>query len=357
MSQQAKEKRSGQVFWESPANIALVKYWGKLPGQIPMNASLSFTLSESLVRIAMQYQEVEKGGGGLAAFTLNGQPNEKFQTRIGNYIESMKAQYAFLDETAIQIESQSTFPHSAGIASSAAAFSALALALGSIEYDLNGSEDKGLGFLRRASNAARLGSGSACRSVYGGFTVWGKSGHLPGSSNEFAIKLPEAEIHPVFRNIHDAVLIVDDTEKQVSSTKGHALMNGHDFRESRIVQAEKNLGSMLQALKTGNEELFVNIVENEALTLHGLMMSSRPGYLLIKPGTMNLIEKIRQFRYESKVNLCFTLDAGPNIHLIYLAKDAEKVRLFIGQELLPFCKNRQWINDGIGAGPVQKQMY
>ncbi len=356
MSHQSIENRFGQVFWESPANIALVKYWGKLQGQIPMNPSLSFTLRESVVRIAMQYQKVEKGGGGLRAFTLNGQPNEKFQDRIGNYIESMKAHYAFLDETTILIESQSTFPHSAGIASSAAAFSALALALGSIECELNCSDNKVSGFLRRASIAARLGSGSACRSVYGGFTVWGKSGHLPGSSNEFAIKLPEAEIHPVFSNIHDAVLIVDDTQKKVSSTAGHALMNGHDFRESRIAQAEKNLGSMIQALKTGNEELFVEIVENEALTLHGLMLSSSPGYILIKPGTINLIEKIRQFRYESKINLCFTLDAGPNIHLIYPAKNAEKVRLFIGQELLPFCKNRQWINDGVGAGPVQKQM-
>jgi len=356
MSQQANEKRSGQVFWESPANIALVKYWGKLQGQIPMNPSLSFTLRESVVRIAMHYEKVGRGAGGLRTFRLNGQLNEKFQLRIGKYIESMKAHFAFLDNTALDIESKSTFPHSAGIASSAAAFSALAMALGSIENELAGREGKGSDFLQKASFAARLGSGSACRSVYGGFTVWGKSQHLEESSDDYAIKLHDADVHPVFRNLHDAVLIVDDTEKKVSSTAGHALMNGHDFRESRIAQAENNLGTMLQALKTGDEKIFVDIVENEALTLHGLMMSSRPGYILIKPGTIILIEKIRNFREKNNINLCFTLDAGPNIHLIYMDKDAEKVRSFIRQELLPLCKNGHWVDDGVGSGPIQKQI-
>lgn len=355
MSKAAHDKNSGLVFWESPANIALVKYWGKLQGQIPMNPSLSFTLRESVVRIAMRYERVARGAGGLRTFSLNGQPNEKFKARIGQYIESMKAHYAFLADTFLDIESQSTFPHSAGIASSAAAFSALALALGSIENDLDGRHGKGSDFLQKASFAARLGSGSACRSVYGGFTVWGKFDKLPGSSNDYAVKIPDHEIHPVFRNLHNAVLIVDDTEKKVSSTAGHALMNGHDFRQSRIVQASKNMSDMLLALKTGNEELFVEIVENEALTLHGLMMSSRPGYVLIKPGTILMIEKIRQYRRESNVNLCFTLDAGPNIHLIYSTKDAAKVRPFINQELLALCKNRQWVDDGVGSGPIEKQ--
>jgi diphosphomevalonate decarboxylase len=357
MKQPENGKRSGLVFWESPANIALVKYWGKLQGQIPMNPSLSFTLRESVVRIAMSYQKVDKGKGGLQAFRLNGQANEKFQARIGKYIESMKAHYAFLADTALEIDSQSTFPHSAGIASSAAAFSALAMALGSIENDLEGRTGMGSDFLKKASFAARLGSGSACRSVYGGYTVWGKSEHLPGSSDEFAVKLQQNDIHPVFQNLHDAVLIVDDTEKKVSSTAGHALMNGHDFRESRIAQAEKNLGIMIKALKTGDEELFVDIVENEALTLHGLMMSSRPGYILIKPGTIALIEKIRDFRLQQKINLCFTLDAGPNIHLIYPDKEAKKVRMFISQELLPLCKNRQWMDDGVGEGPKRKPIH
>lgn len=354
MSQQANDKKSGHVFWESPANIALIKYWGKLRGQIPMNPSLSFTLRKSVVHIAMDYKKVDQGAGGLRDFCLDGRPNEKFGQRIGMYIDQMKTHYAFLNDTVLEIDSHSTFPHSAGIASSAAAFSALAMALGSIENELGGHSGMGSDFLQKTSFAARLGSGSACRSVYGGFTVWGKSQHLAGSSDHYAIKLHDAEIHPVFRNIHDAVLIVDDTEKKVSSSAGHALMNGHDFRESRIAQAEKNLGNMLHALKTGDEKIFVDIVENEALTLHGLMMSSWPGYILLKQGTISLIEKIRNFRIENKINLCFTLDAGPNIHMVYLDKDALKVRQFISEELLVHCKNSYWVDDGVGSGPIQK---
>lgn len=349
------KRLQGEVSWESPANIALVKYWGKFPGQLPMNPSLSFTLRESVVRIRMKYSLGEEAPAGLRSFQLNGKPNAKFQVRIGRYLLAMQEHYPFLKGATLDIESQSTFPHSAGIASSAAAFSALALALGSIEVEVEGSHNPDeTAFLRKASFASRLGSGSACRSVYGGFTVWGRSGHLPSASDDFAVKIPDAEIHPVFRNLHDAILIVDDTEKKVSSSAGHALMDEHDFRESRIIQAEKNLGDLLRALKNGDEESFAAIVENEALTLHGLMMSSRPGYILVKPGTLALIEKIRDFRTQQNIYLCFTLDAGPNIHLIYPDKDAGKVRPFIQQELLPHCVNGRWMDDGVGEGPQQK---
>ncbi|MEE4175918.1 MAG: hypothetical protein V2I46_00265 [Bacteroides sp.] len=348
------EHPQGEVSWESPANIALVKYWGKFTGQLPMNPSLSFTLRESVVRITMKYSLTDDAPAGLRSFRLNGEPNPKFQDRIGKYLAAMQAHYPFLEQAVIDIESQSTFPHSAGIASSAAAFSALALALGQIEVELAGYHNPDeSAFLNKASFAARLGSGSACRSVYGGFTEWGRSAHLPGSNDDFAIKIPDADIHPDFRNLHDTILIVDDSEKKVSSSAGHGLMDGHDFRESRIVQAEKNLGDLLAVLKNGDQERFAAIVENEALTLHGLMMSSRPGYILMKPGTIALIDKIRDFRETQNIYICFTLDAGPNIHLIYSEKDAAKVRPFIQQELLPYCINGRWMDDGVGHGPQQ----
>lgn len=347
-----KNNLHGEVAWESPANIALVKYWGKLPGQLPMNPSLSFTLRESVVRIKMKYFLGAGSPAGLRSFNLNGKVNPSFQGRISKYIQAMQAHYPFLHNATLDIESQSTFPHSAGIASSAAAFSALALALGSIEVELAGSHNPdGEAFLRKASFAARLGSGSAARSLFGGFTVWGKSTLFPKASDDFAVKIPENEIHPVFRNLHDSILIVDDSEKAVSSSAGHALMDRHNFRESRISQAEKNLGHLMFALKNGDEQNFAAIVENEALTLHGLMMSSRPGYILMKPGTIALIDKIRDFRNKQNIYICFTLDAGPNIHLIYSDKDAEKVRPFIQQELLPLCVNGRWMDDGEGAGP------
>ncbi|HSV75642.1 MAG TPA: hypothetical protein VLH37_01295, partial [Bacteroidales bacterium] len=151
----------------------------------------------------------------------------------------------------------------------------------------------------------------------------------------------------------DAILIADDSEKSVSSSQGHALMQNHPYRETRIAQAEKNINNLLHALKTGDESLFVEIVENEALSLHGLMMTSNPGFVLMKPATLAMIEKIRNFRKGTGINICFTLDAGPNIHLVYLEKDRQAVSEFIDKELAGLCKNGNWIDDMVGPGPVK----
>jgi diphosphomevalonate decarboxylase len=343
----------GVLGWESPSNIALVKYWGKSGNQLPMNPSISFTLKNSVVRLKVKYETARTSQTVLQRFTLNGQPNEKFQLRIQGFLESMKSRYAFLDSIVLEIESQSTFPHSAGIASSAAAFGALALTLESLETILGNKSGHSNSFWQNASHTARLGSGSACRSVYGGFTLWGKTPALDESNNEFAVRIDPKIIHPVFSNIRDAILIADDSEKSVSSSQGHSLMQNHPYRETRIGQAEKNINNLLHALKTGEESLFVEIVENEALSLHGLMMTSNPGFVLMKPATLAMIEKIRKFRKGTGINVCFTLDAGPNIHLVYFDKDRQLVSEFVDKELAGLCKNGNWIDDMVGTGPVK----
>ncbi|HAJ99517.1 MAG TPA: diphosphomevalonate decarboxylase [Bacteroidales bacterium] len=339
--------------WESPSNIALVKYWGKLGNQLPMNPSISFTLKNSVVRLKVKHETEDVSPSLLKSFILNGQPNEKFRQRIQSFLESIKLRYDFLGNIALEIESQSTFPHSAGIASSAAAFSALALVLQSLKNDLDGNPNTESDFWRESSISARLGSGSACRSVYGGFTLWGQSPALPASSNEYAVMIDTKSIHPVFTNIRDAILIADDSEKSVSSSMGHSLMHNHPYRETRIAQAEKNINNLLHALKTGEEQLFAEIVENEALSLHGLMMTSNPGFVLLKPATLAMIERIRNFRNNTGINICFTLDAGPNIHLIYFEKDKQPVSQFIQNEMVGLCKNGKWIDDMVGTGPVK----
>ena len=347
------------VAWESPANIALVKYWGKHPVQLPMNPSISFVLRESVVRLRMAYRPGSGKESGLEAFVLNGQPNEKFCKRIAGFLDSLLPVFPFLRGMALSIQSESTFPHSAGIASSAAAFSALALCLCEMELMLQtgGPIDRHQNlladpaFLRKASSVARLGSGSACRSLESGFVVWGKTPSLNTAHDEYAVKLHDEHIAPAYLSLRDAVLIVDDTEKKVSSSAGHELMQRHAYRDARITQAEDNLALMLQALKTGDEALFFRVLENEALGLHGLMMSSVPGYILIKPNTITIFDKIRDFREQHQVSLGFTMDAGPNIHLIYFSRDASQVRAFIDGELSPLCRDNRWIDDAMGDGP------
>lgn len=356
---------SGQVCWESPANIALVKYWGKFPGQLPMNASIGFALGKSVVRIRMDYFMAPDTAFRLNDFLFNGQVNSGFEERIGKYLESLFPFFPFLRRMELSVKSESTFPHSAGIASSAAAFSALALCLCSIERGLRivekepDSENNHRGeipqmdpaFFAKASFMARLGSGSACRSLEGGFVVWGKNPELPGSSDELAIRLSDDQVNPKFYSLRDAILIMDDSPKKVSSSAGHALMHNHAYREGRKAQAAANMGDMLAALRTGDEKMFFRVLENEALSLHSLMMSSDPGYILLKPPTLLALEKIIQFREKSGLSLGFTMDAGPNIHLIYFERDAEQVKTFIMKELFVLCKDQRWIDDIMGPGP------
>lgn len=364
----------GQTAWECPSNIALVKYWGKDAGQIPMNASVSFTLKASVVRISMAWKPVGEGSGGLSEFSLNGARNAGFQKRIAGYLHSLQPFFPFLSRTAISVKSESTFPHSAGIASSAAAFGALSLCICSMEQQLlqgvpgreypevaaktesgvvNPKNEKpDPGFLEKASFMARLGSGSACRSVHGGFVAWGETPTLAGSGWESGVRLYDRDVDTRFSGLRDAILVVDDGEKAVSSSAGHALMRQHVYRSSRIAQAGANMEKMLMAVRLGDEDMFFRVLENEALALHGLMMTSDPGFVLMKPATLEALQRIRDFREKSGLNLGYTMDAGPNIHLIYFSRDADVVRSFIQQEILPLCAGRRWIDDGIGEGPV-----
>ena len=95
----------------------------------------------------------------------------------------------------------------------------------------------------------------------------------------------------------------------------------------------------------------INITESEALQLHALMMCSNPSYILMKPNTLRIIEAIRSFRNETQIPLCFTLDAGPNVHLLYPESEAEKVEQFIKDELASYCTDGRWIADHVGDGP------
>lgn len=348
-------KASGRICWQSPANIALVKYWGKYPLQIPMNPSLSFVLKESVVKICMDYLIDPGSPFQLVSFLLNGQVNAVFKSRIQKYLESLVPFFPFLQHAQLHIDSESSFPHSAGIASSAAAFSALALCICSIEETIGREAADGDEFLRKASFISRLGSGSACRSLYDGMVLWGKTDLQAGSSDDFAIRLGESKVHRSFLNIKDSVLIVNSDRKKVSSSAGHALMHHHPYREQRKEQASANLKKLLNALEKGDMSLFGKVIENEALSLHSLMMSSNPGYILMHPNTIRLLEKIRDFRTETGIQAYFTLDAGPNIHLLYSEADATHVIPFIKDELAGLCQNGRWIDDGMGPGPQKPE--
>lgn len=339
-----------EACWKSPSNIALIKYWGKTGRQLPRNASLSISLNKAytLTRVKVKPRQAFADKPEVH-FTFNGSPNPEFSKRIERFIYDIVKEIPFLSQSSLTIESSNTFPHSTGIASSASAMSALALCLCDLENQLTVDPVNEVQLLRKASFIARLGSGSACRSVYGNFTVWGNHEAITGSNDEFAVPLP-VKIHPTFQNIKDTILIVDPESKKVSSSAGHQLMEGHPFAAARFIQAGENLAQLLVAIEAGDWDTFIRITENEALSLHAMMMTSNPGYLLMNPETLDIIRKIQAFRKQSGVNVCFTLDAGPNVHLIYADAEQKKVLPLI-EALKALCFNQSLLMDEMGGGP------
>lgn len=343
------DKREVQLdlTWKCPSNIAIVKYWGKKANQIPCNSSLSLTLSNSFTEVKLELLKKETISPVELEYFFEGQKNEKFSDRVAKYMQDNAKFFPFLNDYAVRIQSENSFPHSAGIASSASAFGAIALSLYETTYRLqNKAIDKE--FYHVASNLARLGSGSASRSMFANWAEWGQNDLIPGSSHEFAI--PVTEIHSNFSKMYDAILIIEDEPKKVSSTAGHSLMNNHPYAAQRFVQANERTARLAEVLKNGDYAEFIHIAESEALTLHAMMMTSMDYYLLMKPGTLMAIERLFEFRQETAIPVCFTLDAGPNVHILYPEQYKDKVENFIMNDLKDTYK--KVIFDQQGAGPI-----
>ena len=342
----SENKVHGSVKWQSPSNIAIVKYWGKSPKgvQIPQNPSVSFTLSKCCTETSIEYEESDRFG---LHFRFDGKDSPEFQTKIAEFLKNQKADFPFLNGMDLHINSHNTFPHSSGIASSASSMSALVLCLLDIERELNGGKeiDK-----RKASRLARLASGSACRSICPKMALWGVTDEFLGSSDDYAVSLKNS-IHPVFTTYHDSILIVSDAKKAVSSRAGHALMDTNPYANMRYAQARQHTEALLEALVDGDLKAFCHITEAEAMQLHALMMCSEPSFILMKPNTLRIINALHEFRHETDIPVCFTLDAGPNVHILYPDRDAELVERFIMDELESYCVDGKWIADRVGDGP------
>ena len=346
----------GAIRWRSPSNIALVKYWGKYGDQLPQNPSVSFTLDGAATDTTLHYTPRTQAGAGVdVELYLEGGKNEKFSERTAKFFERLLPIYPFLKQLSFRVETKNSFPHSAGIASSASGMSALALCLVSLEEALFESSDKRAEFYEKASYLARLGSGSACRSLFAGAAVWGEVPGVVGSSKEVAVGI-ENQLHQTFQDYHDDILLISREEKSVSSRAGHGLMDANPYATARYQQARKRTEEMVEILRRGDVESFGEMLESEALTLHGLMMSSRPPFLLMRPNTVAVIERLQAFRREQNVPIYFTLDAGPNLHLLYPNAVAAEAKAFIREQLLYFCEDKLYLADRVGKGPEQLEV-
>ena len=269
----------------------------------------------------------------------------KFAEKIAKYFRSIEEYLPWILKGKYIIKTENTFPHSSGIASSASGFGAIAKCLMTLDQSFSGQTDECF-TLKKASFIARLGSGSACRSLYDGLVVWGETKEVYESSDLFAVQYPNDEVHDVFRSFNDWVLLIHEGEKAVSSTVGHGLMNTNPYAERRFQEAHENFATLKKILKQGDMNAFIQLVEHEALTLHAMMMMSEPAFILMQAGTLAVINKIWEFRKETNLPLFFTLDAGANVHLLFPSnKDEDKITEFIIKELVQHTQNNGVVKD------------
>ena len=333
-----------------PSNIALIKYWGKYENQIPANPSISYTLNHCKTNTSIEFFANEPFS---VQTYLAGNEEKKFAEKIEKYFKNIEQYLPWVLKGKYIIKTENTFPHSSGIASSASGFGAIAKCLMSLDVQFsNENQESSIinhqssFILKKASFLARLGSGSACRSLYEGLVVWGKTDEVENSSDLFAVQYPNEEIHPIFKNFNDWVLLIHEGEKSVSSTVGHGLMNTNPYAQRRFQEAHENFKTIKSILKNGDLQEFIKLVEHEALTLHAMMMMSEPAFILMKTGTLQVINKIWEFRKETNLPLFFTLDAGANVHLLFPENsDSEKIQEFIVKDLLQFTQNNGVVKD------------
>lgn len=340
---------SGQCTWKAPSNIALIKYWGKRDLQLPQNPSLSFTLSACATQTELRYTPKTTPSEAIAfEVALDGAPAPSFRPKIAAFFKRIAEYVPFIKDYTFTINTSNSFPHSSGIASSASGMAALAMCIMDLEKQLNPNIMPTY-FHQKASFLARLGSGSAARSIAGPITIWGVHQAIPKSTNAYAVPA-DFKVHKNFAHYQDTILIVDKGQKQVSSSVGHNLMHNHPYAKQRFNQAEEQLADLVECLKTGDLEHFIKLTESEALTLHAMMMTSAPYYILMRPNTLKIIEAIWLYRETTKSKLCFTLDAGANVHLLYPNQEKKTVRQFINETLRPYCDQGHYIHDQMGSG-------
>jgi diphosphomevalonate decarboxylase len=287
-------------------NLAFIKYWGNRDDtlRLAMNGSISMNLQGLYTRTTVRFQ------GGLSSdrLRINGyEVTGKGLSRV-SYILDIIRGMANINERA-EVMSENNFPSGAGIASSASAFAALALA-GSKAAGLSLSEPE-------LSRLARRGSGSACRSIPGGFVEW-QAGTTDDDSFAFSIAGPD------HWDLVDCVAIVSAAHKRTGSTEGHAIAHTSPLQAARVADAPRRLEICRRAILERDFNTFASIVELDSDMMHAVMMTSTPALHYWKPASLEVMSCVQQWRAE-EIQVCYTVDAGPNVHVLCLETEAQLV--------------------------------
>lgn len=299
--------RIGQATVAAPANIAFMKYWGNADHalRIPRHNSLSMNVTGAVTTTTVEFDDTFSGD----SVTIDGELITGGEAdRVSAFLDHVRR----LTNTNhfAKVTSQNSFPRGAGIASSASAFAALALA-SVTALGLEWSNEQ-------LSALARLGSGSASRSIPDGFVEW-HAGSDHDSSH--AVSLFPAEHWAIV----DLITIVQSGAKEVGSTQGHQLADTSPLYEARVTSVPDRLDTMKKALAAKDWQTFGELVESESYSLHAIMMTSHPGILYWSPATVRVLLAVAQWRKEGVLAYC-TIDAGANVHVLCQEADVARVK-------------------------------
>ncbi|GLB46839.1 diphosphomevalonate decarboxylase [Philodulcilactobacillus myokoensis] len=314
------------VIARAHTNIALIKYWGKANEKliIPENNSLSMTLDNFYTDTSVQFSQSLTHD----ELILNHQLIDD-STRITKFLDLVRKRAGI--NFYAKVESINHVPTSAGMASSASAFSALAAA---------SSKAAGLNLnFKDLSRLARRGSGSASRSIYGGFVEWKKG---TNDSNSYAVSIQE---HPIM-DIRLITVILNRSHKRISSREGmKRSVQTSPYYDAWKKTTASDLQKVKNAISKNNFNQLGQVAESNAMKMHALTLSAWPDFMYFKPDTIKVINKVKSFR-DNGINCYFTMDAGPNVIIVCLKKDSQ----FIKSNLSKTLKSDNIVVSGPGEG-------
>lgn len=290
----------------SNSNIAFIKYWGNRDAtyRVPLNDSVSMNLDRAFTTTTVEFDAQLNDD-----VIIIGGKEADGSARVRAVAHLNRIRKLARVETKARMQSENNFPMGAGIASSASAFAALSVAA-SHAAGLQLSE-------RELSILSRQAAGSACRSIPSGFVEW-IAGH--SSENSYAVSIAP----PEHWDLRDVIAIVSTEEKKVGSYEGHAAAQTSPFLLARQNNLPARFHLVRQAILAKNLGLLGPAIEEDAIELHMMAMTSRPPIFYWTPGMVRVIQSAMRWREEG-LAVYFTLDAGPNVHLICEAKDADQV--------------------------------
>lgn len=312
------------------SNIAFIKYWGVFDASLnlPQNNSISMTLADAHTTTTVQWDDKQRLQQD--EIVIDGKLLEERAARLLRHLDRIR-KLAGVTYRA-RMTSQNNFPAASGIASSASGFAALTVAAcAALGLELGEA---------RLSALARRGSGSASRSLFGGFVEW-ERGHDDASSVARQLHPPEHWL------LYDVVAVVSSTEKAVSSEDGHKLALSSPLNAGRVASLDCALTEVRHALAERNLARLGPIIEQDALAMHAVMMTGTPSLFYWQPGTLEIIHAVRRWREQENIEVYFTIDAGPNMHLICQAAAVAAVQ----KKLAELACVQQVIVSRPGPGP------